>query len=170
MIVILSLIACLIEASIDVKKGDKHDLKSDLILTFIVTSFGLIPLLLVNYWFGTLIYVLVRYCVFDYMYSYIRFKTLFYLGNTSNTDKLNKKINKKLLLVLRILLLIGVIFFEIIFMKGLKSWSGRKIIAFMALIASLILFAIPAEGTVQGLILWGSACLAVSGIFLLSKK
>lgn len=113
LISLLSLLFCYVESSIEVKYGDKHGLLSNIILSLIILLFFLVPLLFNGFYFGGVIYVGIRLALFDYMFSYKKYNQLFYLGNTSFTDKILKKIPKSILLSLRIIILVATVTFEI---------------------------------------------------------
>ncbi len=113
MIVFLSILASYWEARVDVKLGDKHDLRSKLGLSLTIALFFIIPFLISGSLLGSVIYVCVRFAIFDYLYSYMRFKTLFYLGETSDTDGILKRVPKAALITARVLSLSAGVLLEL---------------------------------------------------------
>ena len=107
--VIAAIVLLIMEAAIDVAKGDLHDLWSDLRIlrdALIVSAVGLWS----GFAWGFVIYVVLRFCLFDYLYSWFRFGHIWYLGRTAETDKAMKLINPYLLLATRILTILALIF------------------------------------------------------------
>ena len=95
----------------EVRYGDKHDLKSSLLLTCIILMAEIVGLSQGHY-FGAMYYLGARFAIFDIAFAVLRGQDWFYLGGTSNWDKVMKKVNKYLLLSLRIIILITVIYYE----------------------------------------------------------
>lgn len=112
MIIFLIIIAIAIEVIIEASKGDKHGVKSKIILASLITGFFLVPFLINNYLWGGIIYVLIRFAIFDYLYGYRVHSNIFYLGTTSQYDIILKKYNKYLILITKILCLsIGILLY-----------------------------------------------------------
>lgn len=99
------LAALVIEAAYEAVHGDNHGLKSNLLLA--ATMLGVEALgLIVGQKYGFLIYAGVRFCLFDYMFSYFRYGHIWYIGTTSLMDRMISGINKYLLLSMRGLIIL----------------------------------------------------------------
>jgi len=107
----------LIELIDETINGDKHDWSSlaRLAIMFLVANAW--GLLLGSFWYGVL-YVLVRFAIFDISIALLRGHKWYYLGTTSSYDKILKKFNRWVLLVIRVVCIATVLYYEIIFSKG----------------------------------------------------
>lgn len=103
----------LIELIHEAVYGDKHDLKSNLRLALMFLIANLWGLIQNNYYEG-LLYVIARVGIFDIAIALLRGHTWDYLGTTSNWDKKIKRINKWVLLSIRIVCILVVLIVEII--------------------------------------------------------
>lgn len=106
--ILLAIILLVLEAGRDSRKGDPHDLNSNLRIVrdaLTVSAYGLAFGLVV----GAPVYLVVRFCIFDYLYNLFALRRWDYLGDTSRTDRALQKINPFLLLSLRALLILALI-------------------------------------------------------------
>lgn len=94
-----------LEAWIETIRGDKHGLQSNLAVLLMWLAVGVFWLQF-GTWLGFLVYPVLRFCFFDYLYNSFKGLNMFYLGGTSKTDQILKRVNPYLLLAIRVKLLI----------------------------------------------------------------
>lgn len=112
-LLICILVVLLTESIFEAKYGDNHGWKSKLLLWTIIITMEII-----GRWrgtdYGAVYYFMYRFSLFDYMFSYFRYKHIWFIGTTSDWDKSIKKYvdraylgikGDKILLILRIILI-----------------------------------------------------------------
>lgn len=105
----LTLILIVLEIGREIREGDPHDLNSNLRVVrdaLIVSAYGFY----IGSWLGLVSYLVLRFCFFDYIYSYFQYGHIWYLGETSKTDRVLKKINPIVLLLIRNIAILCLIF------------------------------------------------------------
>ncbi len=104
----------LIELIHETINGDKHDISSLARLAFMFLLANLWGLTQGDLYHGVL-YVLVRFAIFDISIALLRKHEWYYLGETSSYDKVLKKFNKWLLLSARAIALLTILTYEFIY-------------------------------------------------------
>jgi len=82
----------------DLKFGNKHDFKSDMVLLAVFLLAEIQGLLIGHYW-GAVTYFCLRVAFFDIGYGWFAKRDIFYLGDgidDSETDKINREIPNNL--------------------------------------------------------------------------
>lgn len=109
-LILISFGSVLLQALYDASKGNPHNLKSTLIVLIIWALSGLPGVFTGNY-LGFLIYPTIRFCFFDYAFSFFKYGNIWYLGYTSDWDKVLKEYDPKKVLAFRLVLFIATLIF-----------------------------------------------------------
>tara|TARA_R110000772_G_scaffold63_1_gene441 strand:- start:157 stop:492 length:336 start_codon:yes stop_codon:yes gene_type:complete len=104
----------LLELIYEVRYGDKHGFLSSIFLSSLIITAGLFGLAQGHY-LGVPYYLATRFAIFDISFAVLRGQDWWYLGTTSNWDKVIKGVNKYVLLSFRITILIITIIYETFF-------------------------------------------------------
>ena len=110
MIFLIILVALFAEASWEAKYGDNHGFISNLTLAATMLSVQIIGLIL-GYKYAMFDYIILRFTLFDYMFSFFRYGHIWYIGTTSLHDKILNGVNKYLLFAIRIIIILGLIIY-----------------------------------------------------------
>jgi len=114
MIIGVSILALMIELLFETNRGDRHGVKSSIILGATIITMFLISLGFYDTLLGGVTYLGLRFGIFDYAFSYIKYNHIWYLGtSTVWWDQWMKKINSNILLVFRIISIIFAIAIEL---------------------------------------------------------
>jgi hypothetical protein len=100
LLIIAYLLLLYVEIFGEVIFGDKHNLKSYLILTMtllLASAMGL----LVGVWYGIAIYLGIRVLLFDISFGYLFKGDMWYLGTTSPWDRAKRKVIDNLKSILK---------------------------------------------------------------------
>ncbi len=101
------LLAIWAELVYEVRNGDKHELSSVVVLCSLIALS-----VLYGGWEGGLIYLGLRFALFDISFAYLRGHNWDYLGNTSTYDQVLKNINRWVLLAFRVAAITTVLYYE----------------------------------------------------------
>ncbi len=118
---IISFLLLLIELLYETRYGDKHDRRSTVILLCFITIAAITS--------NILMYAALRIVLFDYLFNIGWGRKWYYLGNTATWDKKLKKVNRYLLLAIKLIIGAGLIYLHFNIMSILFPPKSPKVIS-----------------------------------------